>query len=482
MHDRQRIGQLTAAMVVTAAAVYAATWAIRWHLPGHISMDSSMQFYEAHIGQSVTWNPPYMSAIIRWLGGGERAASALVFLNALVTYLSLGLLAARLMLPPRDGSAPAPMGRWWLPFRTLLVLVLLANPILFLYVGILWKDVLFSSFTLAGAALGLAAVGSRRGQAWLLAVASVVVLAVAMKIRQQGVFMSPVLLLIPLVAVTVGRGLGRRGKVLAVVGLVALFVASSLLMSMLVAKTIQTGSEYGNQVGFRGLMQYDTIGMMVESEIPTARLPFDMTDEVRAEAKRVYSVYRGDFMWYSPEVTQWLSAPYEVVKQRWWGMLKADPQAYLRHKFGAFRALLNVDGVRACLPVHVGIDGNHELLRKAGFEPGVDAKDMRLWGVTQDVIAWPIYRHWVYLVALLVACMALMVLPMAPRMRWAALVLALAAGLLYASYLPTSIACDFRYLFAGVCLVSLLWVVIATSAFSANGTSPWRRRRGQSRP
>lgn len=481
MHDRQRIGQWMAAATVAVAAMFVAAWAIRWQLPGHISMDASMQFYEAHIGRSVTWNPPYMTAMIRWLGAGEQAAIALVWINSLATYLALGLLAAHLLAPASQGHERADVGAggpggWSLPVRAVLVVALLANPVLFLYVGILWKDVLFSSFMLVGAALGLAAAASGRRASWVLAILSVIVLAVGMKVRQQGVFMSPVLLLIPMIAVSLGRGLGRRRTLIVAVGMVVLFALSSMLASALVSRTIQTGSEYGNQVGFRGLMQYDTLGMMVESSIPTDQLPFDMTEEVRDEARRVYSVYRGDFMWYSPEVTQWLGAPYELVRQRWWAMLKADPAAYLRHKTGAFRALLNVDGVRACLPVHVGIDGNHELLRTSGFVPGVDAKDRRLWGLSQDVIAWPIYRHWVYLVALVVAGVALLVVPMAPRLRAGALVLALASGLLYASFLPTSIACDFRYLFAAICLVSLLWVVIITSAFAAGMRYPWRWR------
>jgi hypothetical protein len=32
--------------------------------------------------------------------------------------------------------------------------------------------------------------------------------------------------------------------------------------------------------------------------------------------------------------------------------------------------------------------------------------------------------------------------------------------LFYLSYLPTAIACDFRYLYGGIPLVTLLWIVL----------------------
>ena len=36
--------------------------AIAIHAPGQMSMDTSIQLYEASLGQSVSWGPPFMSA------------------------------------------------------------------------------------------------------------------------------------------------------------------------------------------------------------------------------------------------------------------------------------------------------------------------------------------------------------------------------------------------------------------------------------
>lgn len=438
---------------------------IWFHLPGQVSMDSSMQLYEASIGKSITWNPPYMTAMIRWLGGGPMASSWLVILNSVLTYLSLSTLAIALLTTQASigDVAPKHHGHLWL--RGLAVVLVLANPILFLYVGIIWKDVLFSSLLMLGVSLGLGACVVERRLAMVLAILSAVTLAITMKVRQQGIFMSPLLLLVPMLALTMGRNL-PRAKALGTCALIAaLFVVSSMAMSALVARTIHTDSNLGNSVGYRGIMQYDIAGTIALSQTPTAQLPIPMTERLRSDIRKVYRAERGDFMWYSPAVTQWLALPtYEGIEARWITLVRNEPRAFIQHKIDVFKAILNVEGVKACLPIHVGIDGNHEYLREIGFEPGVDAHDRFLYGVAQSVIHWPIYRHWVYVIALFGAIVLLLLLPMQRRLKFAALVVAFATAMLYLSFLPTSIACDFRYLYAGICLVSMLWVVVLTGA------------------
>ena len=62
-----------AARVIAAMAFLLAAAAIAVHAPGQVSMDTSVQLHEASIGRSISWNPPFMSALLRWLGGGELA-------------------------------------------------------------------------------------------------------------------------------------------------------------------------------------------------------------------------------------------------------------------------------------------------------------------------------------------------------------------------------------------------------------------------
>ena len=61
-------------LIATLAFLIACS-AITLHVPGQISMDTSIQLYEASTGQATSFNPPFMSALLRWLGGGEIALS-----------------------------------------------------------------------------------------------------------------------------------------------------------------------------------------------------------------------------------------------------------------------------------------------------------------------------------------------------------------------------------------------------------------------
>lgn len=65
----------TAALAVTLVACALACLGLALHAPGHVSMDSSVQLYEAFTGQSISFNPPFMSALLRWLGGGSVATA-----------------------------------------------------------------------------------------------------------------------------------------------------------------------------------------------------------------------------------------------------------------------------------------------------------------------------------------------------------------------------------------------------------------------
>ncbi|HEY4560967.1 MAG TPA: hypothetical protein VIG54_09545, partial [Lysobacter sp.] len=405
-----------------------------------------------------TWNPPHTSALLRWLGVGPSGVGRLMVLDAVLTYLALALAAAAAF---RAGNARS-RGT---PLRVLAVALVLLNPVIAVYVGIIWKDVVFATAMNVAVALGLVAcvAGPRASFAWALA--STVLLAFGMKVRQQGLFMAPVLVLLPMVAVVLGRGVPRLRALGRVAAIAVVFVVALGAFGVLVARTVTQDDKLGNQVGFNGLMQYDIAGMVALSDTPTDRLPIPMSDELRAQVRSVYSPDRGDFLWYSPSVTNWLHTPgYAGVRRMWWTMVRAEPGTYLQHRIAVFRSILDVDGVKACLPLHVGIDGDNERLRRLGFAPGLDRNDQLIYNKMQRVIYWPIYRHFFYAAALVIVALLLVATPMHRRLRIGALVVVVATALLYASYLPTSIACDFRYLYPATCLVSMLWIVWIAAA------------------
>lgn len=443
-------------------ALLLAGFGMWYHGIGHISMDSSMQLYEAYLGRSVTWNPPGMSAILRWLGPGPTGSSRLVALNSMATFLSFGIVASALLL---DRAERTRVRLPWAIVGILVPLAVMLNPVLMMYVGIVWKDVLFSTFMLSGAALGLVAAVRRGPAMWMLALAGAVILGAGMKIRQHGIFMAPALLLVPVIAVSWDRGL-PKGRALLYAGLVVVaFVLAAVSMRVAVSRTIATQTEYGDAVGYRGIMMYDIAGTLTYSHTPTRDLPFDVPERMRDEARRIYTPDRGDYLTRSPELMNWMTGEGDrVLRQRWQTLARAEFPAFARHKFAVWSSILDIDGVAACLPVHVGIDGDRENLKQTGFEPGQNARDREIYGYSRMILNWPIFRHFAYLGALLAGLALLPFLRMPGRLKLGALAVAMTAGLLYLSYLPASVACDFRYLFAAICLVSLYWIVLAASA------------------
>jgi hypothetical protein len=136
---------------------------------------------------------------------------------------------------------------------------------------------------------------------------------------------------------------------------------------------------------------------------------------------------------------------------------------WLRQRWEVFSWLIDTHSLHECLPVHVGVEGIPAYLDELRIRQGSDARDDFLYTLFQHVDRLPWYRHWLY--ALL--------LPMVMFFSWRSTSLdqarnvillegaALTAYLI--SFFPTSIACDFRYLYpiipslSGVLLVLLLW-------------------------
>jgi hypothetical protein len=430
--------------------------AISLHSPGHVSMDTSVQLYEASLGKSVSWNPPFMSALMRWLGGGELATASLVFFSSVLIYLGLSAAAADSL---QAGAGDRGRASGWL--RLLLCGLVLLNPVIFLYVGIVWKDVLFASVTTAAASLALVAANAAPGRSFFLASVSVLLLAVSMQVRQQGVFMAPVLLLMPIIAFAGYRGWPPGRKRAAALALAAIFVATLFATKAMVGATIVGAGDKSSSVGFRSIMSFDIAGTVARSDTPTASLPVAITGQQRAAVRRVYSSLRVDYLLADPEASEWLRAMGdEKRKAAWLALARQETGAFLEHKWVTFRTVLGLNGVESCLPIYIGVDGNSDYLRAAGVAAGRDGRDRAVYDMASYFDDWLIYRHWVYVSVLLAGMVALAVVRLPAKTRLMAGVLALATGLFYLSFLPTAIACDFRYLFTGIPLVSLLAMVL----------------------
>ena len=455
-------------------AVLLASGAVALHWPGHVSMDTSIQLYEASIGKSVGWQPPFTSALMKWLGGGEAATGKIVLLCSLLTYGSLGYVAAAVL---RDRSARGEhrIAAW----RVVLCALLLLNPVIFVYVGIVWKDVLFASVLTAAAGLSFAAAVSPARRGLALSLAAAVLLAIAMQVRQQGVFMAPALLLLPIVAIVGSRGWSRWRQVLGVVTLASVFLVSLSVTRALVASAITEAGDKSSAVGFRSIMSFDIAGTVARTDTKTEALPVSISEAQRAAVRRVYTSRNIDYLARDPLVWEWLDTfTEEQRKEAWLDLMRHEPVAYFGHKWDVYRSVLTLNGLRRCLPLHVGVYGNSDYLRAVGIVEGEDARDRAVYALASAFFGLPLYRHWFYVLAMLGAAVAMTVVTLPARLKAMCAVVALAAALFYLSFLPTAIACDFRYLYSGIPLVKMLWIVLlagglprAPSAFPAPNVS-----------
>jgi len=465
-----RIDAARAATWLSVLAAILAAAAATLHVPGQLSMDTSIQLEEARVGRSLSFNPPFMSALFRWLGGGEIATSACVLFCCLATYGGLAV-AARAALARRTGAGSETVPAW----RVGVVALLLLDPVLFIHVGIVWKDVLFAAVLMAGSAAAYAAWGSRGWTALAWAIASWVLLAVGMDVRQQGVFMSPCLALAAWGALAGDPGARRlpgwgRCAVAVSVFLAALFATRSAVRS-----TIVPADDKPARFGYQVVMTFDLAGMVCASPLPTAELAVPITDEQRAAVRASHASDRIDKVVLDPVAAAWLSSLGENRYPHWLAMVRQNPLAYARHRLEAFGHLLGFQGIAGCLPLCSGSEGNTEYLERSGIPAGRDARDLLLYRIAAACFDWPIYRHWFWLLLSAAAGIVLW------RTRatftgfavtWPVVVACL---LLFLSYLPTAIACDFRYLFPAIPLGSLAWSAILLGGAPPSGAgSPAR--------
>lgn len=455
-----------AAVVLLMLATLLTTCAIALHSPGHVSMDTSIQLYEASVGKSVSWNPPFMSALLKWLGGGEVATAFFVLICSVLTYLSLGFIAAN-VLCKRAAIGNPRIGAW----RVTLCALLLFNPVLFFYVGIVWKDVLFSSVMTAATALSFAAAVSTPRRGFALALVAAVLLAISMQVRQQGVFMAPILLLLPIAATVGSRSLPRGPQAVAIVALVGAFLVSLLITKMLVAESITGAGDASSSVGFRNIMIYDIAGIVARSDSKTEALSVTISAEQRIAVRRVYTSYRIDYLLADPAASAWLDGFTDRQRTHaWLSLIRHEPKAFLDHKWDAFRAVLDLNGLQNCLPVHIGVEGNSDYLRSVGIAEARNTRDLLIYRVASWFFYWPIYRHWFYLLALLGAVVAITVVRLPARLKAMCVVVSSASAVFYLSFLATTIACDFRYLYGGIPLVTTLWIVLLAGGLPRHPT------------
>lgn len=454
-------------------AAGAAILAAALHSPGHISMDTSLQLKEALMGQSSTWNPPFMSALLQLFGNGEPATAAFVALCVALTYGSYALVLSGEPQPAQRSVTP-----WRHALRTTAGAVLIANPVVFIYVGIVWKDVLFASLLCFAFASALAA--SRQPRllwALMLVSVSLACLVLAAHTRQQGLYLLPILVLAPLVAM---RKLAAQvgvstSKLFAATGLVVLL--GYAMIGRWTEARIHPGEKGDVNVGLSVIMDYDILGILRHVGPDLSDVGADLPAGFTAAAvTKAYSPQRIDQISTVPDLRDALLSM--DMSQRfavWRGLVVHHPLAYLAHRAQVASWLLGMHSIAYCLPVHVGVEGDAAALEALHIPMMHDSRDNMVFALSVPLRDTLWMRHYATL-----AMLALAIAGSWWRRREVsgqiALVFLGGMAVFTVSMLFLTIACDFRYLYPVIpvvtaCLLSLLALrtVAADATVSLNG-------------
>ncbi|HEY9217455.1 MAG TPA: hypothetical protein VIO94_05350 [Phenylobacterium sp.] len=416
--------------------------------PGQLTYDSVSQLAEGAANVQKTFGP----AMYAWLLGASHHIGGGT--GAYLAFSALVLLAALWSLPqlrPRTS---------WL--AVVLAVAVVLSPAVMVYQGIVWKDVMFANFAVAGF-VALAHVGgqARRPWRWLAFALAVLCLAMACLVRQNG------LIAAVLAALTLGvmlRGLAlARAAGSAIATLIAIVFLSQILDAAV--QPPQADSARRTDIGLRVLLHYDILGAVAHDptlalgEIDKVRPQTD--DLIRARAASAYSPERVDTLQSQPDLAKsFWKIPAPALKAQWRRIVTGHTGAYLAHRLDAFRWVFLTPDIDRCLPVAAGVEGDPAQLKELGLVAGQDARDLALVRYARAFTHTPAYSHAAYAALALTLLIFLLIRGDAADLAIAGLLGAALATA--ASYFAISIACDYRYLYILdlAALVGLLYVAL----------------------
>jgi hypothetical protein len=426
----------TAVAVATILVVQAAV-ALYLGLPGQLSYDSIIQLYEGRTLRFISYNPPLMSLL---LGALDRIADAPIAF-VVISLLLLSAATWLVLSSARRPSAP----------RLAVAALLVLNPVILSYVGIVWKDVLFAHTTVL--TFALLATWRRDGRRLTLALAMSIALLlfVIVGARQQGVlFAVPAAIW----AATLVGG-SKRARVLAAAALIAFPIAGNRAVDWKVASWRTDAAVNDTSTGLAMLMVYDLNGVVAAGGALPADTPPALAAELAAQSAG-YSRFRIDTI-IGPG-PQFSALSRKAAARFWLTTIAANPLAYARHRVAHFTTLLGLDDMRRCLPVisgvsgpvlHADVAGNLNVLmhRPAGDNHASPLVNSFGWTMANT----PLFMHLAYATVLLPV---MVLLYRRGEAVW--LTLAACSLVLLASYLAIGIACDFRYAYVLTVSASLI--------------------------
>lgn len=417
----------------TVQFVIVAAWllVLALNAPGQLSSDSIYQMTEGVTGVYASMHPPVMSAL---LGLSHRIfpGAGLYLLIAGTPFFGALLLVSTRLRP-----------RLW-PLLALLCLML--SPLVLIYQGIVWKDVLFANLVASSFASVVAAGAARRdgrtraGTAWILV--SVGCAAVAILVRQNGAIVLPFLGL-SLGFLAFGHGRWRAAVGVGIGGPVLVVLCAWGISALVSASAVSQVDDLA--LGLRSLEQYDIAGIAAHTAVQAPSIPGMDAAKVQLYLDALgenYSPERDDTLGDVPELVPFDRSGNHAMRQLWRQLLIHHPAAYLAHRFQFYRWLLFPPQPGRCLPFYVGVFGPPAMLARLGLHETVRPGDQALFDYGKLFLNTPLYWNGAWL--LLAAGLLLVFARHGPAELPIACLLA-SAICIAASYLVIGIACDMRY-------------------------------------
>jgi len=435
-------------VTVRAAIVLEAIAGLALGLPGHLSVDSVIQLFEARTLQFVSYHPPMMSLLLRTLDTPLPA-------TVLFVVVDQALLTASFMLLLLGQRRPA----GWPAAIAAAVVVL--NPLVIAYTGIVWKDVLMAHVAVFGyACLDVASRRSRGSRRMAWAIAALLSLALATSLRQHALVLAIPGAVYAAVLLTDGR-LRRASLAL---GLAAAILGANAAI-VAYADAIAVGEKVPRTaLGLRALATFDLVGISANGGvIGDAAIAADA-----AALAPSYTPLQLGMLTAPPGSALWGIGTSDLLAL-WARSVAASPGAYLSHRAAHLGNLL----WRPCLVMVAGVPSTvyvpavgRDIMPELGLRPRWNRRDNMLMDAAEQLRDTPLFNPVFWSIALVVSAVIL-----ALRRTAAALVILAASSLVFVlAFSVIGISCDLRYVYIlAVAATMLLFAVAITSGPAAAG-------------
>jgi hypothetical protein len=397
--------------------------------PGYPTADARYVYADAQAGRLGDWQSPLMGVLWLLVDPVAPGALSMFLLTATLYWLGFGLLA---LIAARRSLALA-----------MLTPLLAFAPPAFVFVGMVWRDILFGVIWLAAAALVFAVADRDKPTHWRarwpIQAAALLLIALGVLLRPNAIFAAPFL---AAYAIWPARFEVKRMALLLVPGVVAFYALVPLVYyGVLDAK---------RQNPLHSILVFDLGGITHfsgENQFPVAWT----ADQAALLTSKCYDPVRWDSYWHVPPcpfVMQRLERPDDAIfgtprlVAAWGHAVAAHPLAYLEHRatfMWQFLARSNL-----VLPVWDWLDPNSAYGHSPYFTPLVALHD-----VLQPTL---LFRPGLWLLA------AAAVLGVAWRRRARpagayAVAVTVSAIVYVMTFFAVGVAADFRYAY---------WCVLAT--------------------